>query len=175
MSYRKPRFNVSFGDARQVSQQGLADALAAPRGQHEQILQVAVAPRRPRRRVEDRVREPDEAAAHAEALGFWFPEDGKGTIGNDNVAIAYGMGMIVAIDEDGIPLWRCSASLLSSTVVLTAGHCVEEPADRIEAWFDEGPIATDPDYLAALATDPDCDRIGCAAPVSHWPRYGTRK
>ena len=65
------------------------------------------------------------------------------------------VGLIVAIDEDGIPLWRCSSSLLSSTVVLTAGHCVEEPAARIEAWFDEGPVPTDPDYLAALAADPD--------------------
>jgi hypothetical protein len=65
------------------------------------------------------------------------------------------VGLMVAIDEDGVPQWRCSGSLLSATVFLTAGHCVEPPADRIEIWFDEGPVLTDPDYLAALATDPD--------------------
>src|SRR5215210_3173929 len=42
--------------------QGARGARAAVRPGDEQVLQVAVAPRRPRRRVEDRVREPDEAA-----------------------------------------------------------------------------------------------------------------
>src|SRR5215204_2854818 len=65
------------------------------------------------------------------------------------------VGLMVALDEDGVPLWRCSGSLLSPTVFLTAGHCVEEPADHVEVWFDEGPVPTDPDYLAALAADPD--------------------
>ena len=46
-------------------------------------------------------------------------------------------------------------SLLKGEVKLTAGHCVEEPADHVEVWFDEGPVPTDPDYLAALAADPD--------------------
>jgi hypothetical protein len=65
------------------------------------------------------------------------------------------VGLMVAIDEDGVPLWRCSGSLLSSTVFLTAGHCVEPPADHVEVWFDEGPVLTDPEYAAALAADPD--------------------
>jgi hypothetical protein len=65
------------------------------------------------------------------------------------------VGLMVALDEDGVPLWRCSGSLLSPTVFLTAGHCTEEPAARVEVWFDEGPVPTDPDYLAALAADPD--------------------
>jgi hypothetical protein len=65
------------------------------------------------------------------------------------------VGLMVALDEDGVPLWRCSGSLLSPTVFLTAGHCVEEPAARIVVWFDSGPVLTDPDYTAALLADPD--------------------
>jgi hypothetical protein len=65
------------------------------------------------------------------------------------------VGLMVAQDEDGVPLWRCSGSLISATVYLTAGHCTEPPAAHVEIWFSAGPVLTDPDYLAALATDPD--------------------
>jgi len=34
------------------------------------------------------------------------------------------VGLLVFDDEDG-PAWRCSGSLLSSTLVLTAGHCTD--------------------------------------------------
>ncbi|HEU4899675.1 MAG TPA: trypsin-like serine protease [Actinomycetota bacterium] len=63
------------------------------------------------------------------------------------------VGLMVAHDADGVPLWRCSGSLLSSTVFLTAGHCTEPPAAHVEVWFDEGPILTDPDYAAAVAAN----------------------
>jgi len=43
---------------------------------------------------------------------------------------------MVAQLADGTPLWRCSGTLLSPTVFLTAGHCTEAPAERIEIWFD---------------------------------------
>src|SRR5918995_171643 len=41
---------------------GARSARSAVRSGYEKVLQVAVGPRRPRRRVEDRVRQPDEAA-----------------------------------------------------------------------------------------------------------------
>jgi hypothetical protein len=65
------------------------------------------------------------------------------------------VGLMVALDKEGVPQWRCSGSLLSPTVFLTAGHCTEPPAAHVEIWFDAGPIETDPDYLAALEESPD--------------------
>jgi hypothetical protein len=46
------------------------------------------------------------------------------------------VGLMVAQNADGNPLWRCSGALLSPTIYLTAGHCTEPPAARAEIWFD---------------------------------------
>jgi len=46
------------------------------------------------------------------------------------------VGLMVASDANGTPLWRCSGTLLSSRVFLTAGHCTEPPAAHAEIWFD---------------------------------------
>lgn len=46
------------------------------------------------------------------------------------------VGLMVAQDAAGNPLWRCSGTLLSPTVFLTAGHCTEAPAAHAEIWFD---------------------------------------
>jgi hypothetical protein len=65
------------------------------------------------------------------------------------------VGLMVALDKDGVPQWRCSGSLLTPTVFLTAGHCTQPPAAHVEVWFSAGPVPTDPDYAAAVAADPD--------------------
>jgi hypothetical protein len=44
------------------------------------------------------------------------------------------VGLMVAQGANGIPLWRCSGSLLSSTLFLTAGHCTEARAAHVEIW-----------------------------------------
>jgi hypothetical protein len=46
------------------------------------------------------------------------------------------VGLMVAQDEHGDPLWRCSGTLLSEDLFLTAGHCTEAPAAHVEIWFD---------------------------------------
>jgi Trypsin len=43
---------------------------------------------------------------------------------------------MVAQNAQGAPLWRCSRTLLSSRLFLTAGHCTEAPAAHVELWFD---------------------------------------
>jgi secreted trypsin-like serine protease len=45
------------------------------------------------------------------------------------------VGLMVAQDAKGKPLWRCSGTLLSSRLFLTAGHCTESPAAHAEIWF----------------------------------------
>jgi len=45
------------------------------------------------------------------------------------------VGLMVAQDAAHKPLWRCSGTLISSTVFLTAGHCTEAPAAHVEIWF----------------------------------------
>ena len=46
------------------------------------------------------------------------------------------VGLMVAQDAKRNPLWRCSGTLLSPTIFLTAGHCTESPAAHVEIWFD---------------------------------------
>ena len=46
------------------------------------------------------------------------------------------VGLMVAQDEDGNPLWRCSGTLIAPQLFLTAGHCTEPPAAHVEIWFD---------------------------------------
>ena len=45
------------------------------------------------------------------------------------------VGLMVAQDASGDPLWRCSGTLLSPRIFLTAGHCTEAPAAIVQIWF----------------------------------------
>lgn len=46
------------------------------------------------------------------------------------------VGLMTALDSSGEYLWRCSGTLLSPNLFLTAGHCTEPPAAQVEIWFD---------------------------------------
>lgn len=46
------------------------------------------------------------------------------------------VGLMVADDVNGNPLWRCSGTLISPSLFLTAGHCTEAPAARATIWFE---------------------------------------
>ena len=70
------------------------------------------------------------------------------------------VGLMVAVDADGDPLWRCTGSLIERNLFLTAGHCVSDPSEQdgdpvesIRIWFTEGDdiVVTDPKYLANVA------------------------
>ncbi len=56
------------------------------------------------------------------------------------------VGLMVAKDANNNPLWRCSGTLLSSRVFLTAGHCTESPAASAEIWFESEVFRGDPAY-----------------------------
>jgi hypothetical protein len=73
---------------------------------------------------------------------------------------------LVVFDVDGAPSHRCTGTLLSSTVFLTAGHCTEG-TDAARVWLDEVvqdnpeyPFSGDTSYDGIAHTNPDfC--IGC--------------
>jgi Trypsin len=77
------------------------------------------------------------------------------------------VGLMVAQDSHGNPLWRCSGTLLSPTVYLTAGHCTEAPAAHAEIFF-AAHIDTDTHYVSKAAGGTGCDN----AAVTGYPCHG---
>ena len=118
-------------------------------------------------------------AAFAAALAIGIVPAGAVTDGQpDGEGHPY-VGLMIAKNADGIPQWRCSGTLLSSTIFLTAGHCTEAPAAEIEIWFDSGfptPIpvgagypAAGPDPCAGITGYP-CTGDATGTPFTH-PEY----
>jgi hypothetical protein len=74
------------------------------------------------------------------------------------------VGLMIAQDEEGEPLWRCSGTLISSTQFITAGHCTSNDEGgsvaNVEIWFDSGPIETSAEYIAAVEAG---DETPCTA------------
>jgi hypothetical protein len=60
---------------------------------------------------------------------------------------------LAVFDVNGSPSHRCSASLLTPTVVLTAGHCTDG-TDAARIWFDED-VQNNPEYPFSGATSYD--------------------
>lgn len=46
------------------------------------------------------------------------------------------VGIVVFYDQAGVPQWRCTGTLISPTLLLTAGHCTELERGA-QVWFDE--------------------------------------
>lgn len=72
------------------------------------------------------------------------------------------VGLIIFDDADG-PAWRCTGTLISPTVVLTAGHCAEG-AVAARVWFDTNiDINTEYPFSGRTSTE--------GTPIHH-PQYG---
>ena len=76
------------------------------------------------------------------------------------------VGLVTFYDEDGVYLWRCTGTLMSPSVFLTAGHCTEAPADSAQVWFDQGPIEAGNYPLTPVEDRPPC------AGFEGWPCTG---
>jgi hypothetical protein len=61
------------------------------------------------------------------------------------------VGLMVALDDQGEFLWRCSGSLIDPTTFVTAGHCTQEPAVAARVYFQQDAGAS---YDPALGYDP---------------------
>jgi hypothetical protein len=99
----------------------------------------------------------------ASAIRYGEPDEGRHPY----------VGLMVALDEDGNPLWRCTGTLVSPELFITAGHCTDG-ATSVEIWFDEGPIVNDPNYVSVAAggegcADPDVTGYPCEGDASGTP------
>jgi hypothetical protein len=77
------------------------------------------------------------------------------------------VGLMTAHAADGDYMHRCTGTLISSTVFVTAGHCTYG-ADYAVVYFEAGPIEPDPDYdpVSRSCDDPDIEGYPCAGGVT---------
>jgi len=54
------------------------------------------------------------------------------------------VGLLVTRDADGFS--RCTGTLVSQTLLVTAGHCTDGITEPVQVWFEAGPIEGDPAY-----------------------------
>lgn len=73
------------------------------------------------------------------------------------------VGLMVAQNASGAPMWRCSGTLISPTVYVTAGHCTSG-ASHVEIWFD-----SDVDSGISGNGYPNTGQVG-GTPYAH-PQY----
>lgn len=86
---------------------------------------------------------------------------------------------LVVFHEDGIPLWRCTGTLIDADSFLTAGHCagadpfIPAEPDHAEIWFAPGPIplgagypAPGPNPCAGITGYPCTGDVG-GTPIAH--------
>jgi hypothetical protein len=94
---------------------------------------------------------------------------------NDGTADGNGhpyVGLMLALDANNVPLWRCSGTLMSSSVFMVAGHCTETPAAHAEIFFAAGPILSDPAYAAYRAAHGGACPTGAALDHVGYPCKG---
>src|SRR5918993_2366022 len=77
------------------------------------------------------------------------------------------VGLMTAHASDGDYMHRCTGTLISPTVFVTAGHCTFG-ADYAVVYFEAGPIEPDPDYdpVTRSCDDEDIEGYPCAGGVT---------
>lgn len=81
------------------------------------------------------------------------------------------VGLVSFHDAAGVPLWRCTGSLIDEDTFLTAAHCTQAPAVRAVMWFDAGPVPIaagwTPRTACAGFTGYPCTGDAAGWPISH--------
>lgn len=93
-----------------------------------------------------------------------------GTLDNDDHPF---VGLMVALDDDGNRLWRCTGSLVSSTVFVTAGHCTESPVASAVVFF-VSDMEPDPSFYGVPGPGEfydDTNSVGVRGAVHLHPDY----